>query len=376
MPDLLYPFKCRAAAAVSADALRWLGRALSEDGLPWDADSLPADAWDQVLTAAEAHQLAPLLYTVLRGRSDCSPGPQLVALKDAFQRSATRTLQMELELRGILAALAAVDPACPCLLLKGAALGRTVYASPAERPIGDLDLLVPRSTLATAGEALIGQGYRLLSPPATGRLGRALYRYRAELAAVGTTDQNRSLLVEFHWTLTEMPYYVDRIDVDEIWHSAQALPALPGAQIPDPAVLLLHACSHLALHHSQNLSLIWLVDLDRLARWKALDWDQVMRLAEAWGLGLAVKAGLDAARRWLNTPIPAAVDRTLTRLAADPVGQAMWGLGDELLPGRRWLRIRASWAAFSVRQRITYASWLALRALFRPLEWYRNRDHR
>lgn len=374
MPDLLYPFKCR-AAAVSDDVLHWMGRALSGDGLPQNAGSLPADAWDQALTAAAAHQLTPLLYTVLRGRPDCAPGPRLVAMKDAFQRSATRSLRMELELRGVLAALAAPGAACPCMLLKGAALGRTVYASPAERPTGDLDLLVPRSTLATAGQALVGQGYRLLGPPATGRLGRALYRYRAELAAVGTTDQNRSLLIELHWTLTEMPYYVDRIDVDEIWRGAQDLPALPGAQIPDPAVLMLHACAHLALHHSQNLRLIWLVDLDRLARWKTLDWERVIRLAEAWGLGLAVEAGLGAARRWLNTPIPASVDSALTRLAADPVGRAMWGLGDELLPGRRWLRIRASWAAFDARQRTTYAGWLALRALSRPLEWRRNRDH-
>ena len=31
----------------------------------------------------------------------------------------------------------------PVLLLKGAALGRMVYGSPAERPISDFDLLIP-----------------------------------------------------------------------------------------------------------------------------------------------------------------------------------------------------------------------------------------
>ncbi len=373
MPDLLYPFKCRATATVPVDVLRWMGRTLSSGGLLPDACPLPSDAWDQALAAASAHQLAPLLYTVLRNRPDCAPAERLAALQDAFQRSAARSLRMELELCNVLAALAGPGAASSCLLLKGAALGRTVYASPAERPAGDLDLLVPQTDLAVAGQALAGQGYQLLGPPATGRLGRALYRYRAELAAVGTTDTNRSLLVELHWTLTELPYYVERIDIAEIWRGAQDLPALPGARIPAPAALLLHACAHLALHHSRDLRLIWLVDLDRLARWEALDWEQVTRLAETWGLGLAVQAGLGAAGRWLGTPTPAAVERTLTRLAADPVGQAMWGLGDEQLPGRRWLRIRATWAAFNTRQRARYAGWLALRTLCRPLE--RHGDH-
>lgn len=372
MPDLLYPFRCRPAAAVPADVLRWLGRALSGAGHLKNEDSLPAGAWDQTLTAAVTHQLAPLLYTVLRNQPDCAPAARLTELQDAFQRSATRSLRVELELSGILAAFAAPGGACPCLLLKGAALGRTVYASPAERPAGDLDLLVRRSDLAAAGQALAGRGFRLLGAPAAGRLGRALYRYRAELAAVGATDANRGLLVELHWTLTEMPYYVDRIDIGAVWRGAQDLPVLPGAQVPAPAVLLLHACAHLALHHSRDLRLIWLVDLDRLARWEALDWDQVARLAEAWGLGLAVQAALDAAGRWLGTPTPAAVGRALDSLAADPVARAMWGLGDELLPGRRWLRIQATWAALDARQRVRYAGWLALRALFRPLEWHRN----
>ena len=40
------------------------------------------------------------------------------------------------------------------MLLKGAALGRLVYGSPADRPIGDLDLLIPAGRLDAAREAM------------------------------------------------------------------------------------------------------------------------------------------------------------------------------------------------------------------------------
>jgi len=142
--------------------------------------------------------------------------------------------------------------------------------------------------------------------------------------------------------------------------------------VHDPAVLLLHACAHLALHHRRDLHLIWLVDMDRLICRAALDWARVLHLAEAGGLGLAVGACLGAAGRWLGTRVPAAVREELVRLAADPAGRAMWGLGDELMTGRWWRRAAATWAAFDGRQRGRYAAWLALRVAYRPVEWMRR----
>ncbi|MGQ9768533.1 MAG: hypothetical protein ACUVSS_14750 [Anaerolineae bacterium] len=82
-----------------------------------------------------------------------------------------------------------------------------------------------------------------------------------------------------------------------------------------------------------------------------------------------MQPSLEAADRWLGTPVPAAVRAALARLASDPIGRAMWGLGDEQLPGRWWRRPWATWAAFDARQRARYAGWLALRTVYRPLEW-------
>ncbi len=361
------PFALRGASLPEA-WLRWLARVLA--GGP--AGTPPAGDWRAALSAVEAHSLAPLLYATLKHTAAANnlPADMFPALAAAFQASAARSLRMEMALERITAALAGRD--VPCLLLKGAALGRTVYASPAERPVSDFDLLAPRASLAAAQRALAGLGYARLSPPADGRLGRWLYRYKAESVAMGRAAGNQGLLVEVHWTLTELPYYIEAIDIAEAWRAAGPAPGLPGAGIPDPATLLIHGCAHLALHHSRDLRLIWLVDLHRLVTGAALDWQRVLHLAETWRLGLAVAAGLDAAGRWLGTAVPGDVRAALAHLAADPAGRAMWGLGDELLAGRWWRRAAATWAAFDGRQRIRYAAWLALRAAYRPVEWIRR----
>ncbi len=424
------PFRLPAEAQLSDSWLGWLGAALTAD----DGSRIPAppSGWAEVLPALDAHRLAPLLYTQLRNHATPSSAQFLAALAEAFRASAVRSLRMETELARVLAGLAAAE--VPCLLLKGVALGQLVYPSPAERPVSDLDLLVPRERLAQAAAVLAGLGYRLHGPSPQGRLGQSFYRYRAELPAVGTLPENQGLLVELHWSLAELPYYMDRINMAEVWESARPLggrrtldnddgrrtldnddgrrtlvrnsdpsgrrtlvrvtgrtphlgaehrmDAAPWCgtqdgrrtsvrdllQIPDPAVLLLHACAHLALHHSRDLRLIWLVDLDRLAR-SGLDWGRVVALAEQWGLGHAAIVALSAAQRWLGTPLPSSVSDALAELPEDPVGRSMWGLGDEKLPGRWWRRALATWAAFDARQRLGYAGWLALRVALRPAEW-------
>jgi hypothetical protein len=167
--------------------------------------------------------------------------------------------------------------------------------------------------------------------------------------------------------LVELPYYVERIPMREIWATTRPAESLPGASLPDPATLLLHGCAHVALHHSRALRLIWLVDVDRLARSEALDWDALIERSDRWGLGLAAHVTLKAAAAWLGTPLPAAAMARLARQAGTPVLRAMWGLGDEV-PGGARRRARATWAAFSGNQRLRYGAWLATRVLARPFE--------
>ena len=242
-----------------------------------------------------------------------------------------------------------------------------MYGSPAARLVNDLDLLIPADNVEEARAAVALLGYDAHGPLGSGRFGRWQRRYRCELQMVCADPARLGLLVELHWSLVELPYYVERIPMSEVWATTRPAERLPGAVMPDPATLLLHSCAHVALHHSRTLRLIWLVDVDRLARSAALDWDALTERSERWGLGLAAYATLKATAAWLATPLPADAMTRLAQQADDPVLRSMWGLGDEV-PGGARHRARVTWAAFSGRQRLRYGAWMASRALVRPFE--------
>ncbi len=369
------PFELRPGAEVSPGWLCWLGHALRPDSR---ALAPPPDDALAVLPALDAHGLLPLLYLRLRDSLPRpepveEPSPVLQALAEGFQANALRSYLMELELARITAGLAA--KAVPVALLKGAATGRMVYDSFAARPVNDLDLLVPAARVTDGRDALAALGYRPHGPLGDGQFGRWQRRYRAELQMVCGLPDRQGLLVEFHWSLVELPYFIDRIPMQDVWATAGPCASLPGASLLDPASLLLHTCAHVASHHSRDLRLIWLVDVDRLARWQALDWESVLERAGRWGLGLAAHAVIEAASRWLGTPLPPDIMVRLAEMAGDPVSQAMWGLGDER-PGRARRRARATWGAFTTRQRLRYGAWLLLRALARPFETMRRNAYR
>lgn len=326
--------------------------------------------WAALLPALRLHLLTPFVYARLRRTAVWPQLPPAVqaALADDFQEHSLRTVRLQTELEAIAAALRGAG--VPVALLKGAALGRLVYDSPAERPMGDIDLLIPADKLGAARRALAQRGYQ-----AQGLywLAERQQRFRAELPFVCRAPERHGLLVELHWSLVELPYYIAHLPIDELWRTAAPLPELPGAWLPDPAALLLHACAHWALHHSGDESLLWLLDIDRLLRCRGLDWDVLLERAARWQLSAAVRPLIERSVAELGSPAPPAALAALRALPPAPEEAQMRGLGDHR-PGRAWRRLRATWQVFDGRQRAAYAGWLALRALlWLPEAWQRSR---
>lgn len=369
-PPAIGRFTVAARAPVPSPWLSWLGEALRPGTRPLSA--LPALDAETVASVLNFHGVAPLLY--LRLRSDplwhrLTPTLQQ-ELAASYQLNTVRSFLLQEEVTRIAAALAAQPT--PVMLLKGLALAQAVYDNLAERPVNDLDLLLPAAQIDTAQQALADLGYRAVGLRWLGRWQR---RYRSELPMV-CADQSgprAGLLAELHWSLVESPYYVDRVATEAIWRRSRPAAWPPDARLPDLSTLLLHSAAHMALHHSQHLRLIWLVDVDRLARRPDLDWDDVLARAAAWGFGLALQAALEAGNIWLGTPSPAAVRERLAVLAAEPAAQVMWGVGDERA-GRAWQRAWATWRVLGPRQRLRYAAWLGLRAVARPVEAWEQRS--
>jgi hypothetical protein len=305
-----------------------------------DAQALAAQddvAWDDLLGAARAGGVAPLLYHAVRGGGMLPPTLEDQLRIDYFA-NAKRNLLLFQELEDMLQALARQD--VPVILLKGAALAEAVYGNVAVRPMGDVDLLVEETDVPTALRVVAGSGYEITPPRA----------YRCEV--MGRKAGEHSALIEIHWNLFVPFYYQYAMPMDWFW--ATGLPLEVGeasTSMLGPEAQVLHLCGHLALHHgaAKDPRLLWLYDLAVVvARYEhSMDWDLLLSRAQAYDLVLPLQRLLPQLHAVWDTPIPPGVLERLADLepshtekhiiqrlesAHGPAVQRLWeGLGD--LPG-------------------------------------------
>jgi hypothetical protein len=178
----------------------------------------PAFDWAAVDEVARCELLAPLLYRILQGRGILPAG-----LEDAWRGLYAGSLRRNLLLLGELDdVLQALEPAASApILLKGAALLRTVYDDAGMRPMNDIDLLLRQLDVPAALRLLAGLGYAVDQP----------FTYWGEVAA---HRQGRFLAdVDLHWSLIGLPHYLSIIPPGWPWASAR--PATGGGA---PALVL------------------------------------------------------------------------------------------------------------------------------------------
>lgn len=185
----------------------------------------------------------------------------------------------------------------PIVVLKGAVLRSTVYGEAAERPIGDIDVLLVPDQVEPAVAALRAAGYE---HPWADHIQESYRQHHFHIRLV----RANGLQVEVHWDLERpgSPFHFDPAAV-----IARARPVTPDGGVPRlhpaPEDMLLHLAS-------QNLedgfsSLRRLVDLDRvIAGYPELDWDQLARSAREGGLTTVLALSLQLAHILLGTALP------------------------------------------------------------------------
>ncbi|HET9228542.1 MAG TPA: nucleotidyltransferase family protein, partial [Thermoanaerobaculia bacterium] len=125
--------------------------------LAGDSAALAALAADPAAAdLARVHRVGPAL--ALRARRLGIAGPAAESWRRGLIAVAAHRLHIEDRLRGVGAALGAAG--VPWLPLKGCDLGARAYRDPEERPVGDIDVLIPRAELPRAQEALRAAGWR------------------------------------------------------------------------------------------------------------------------------------------------------------------------------------------------------------------------
>ncbi|HKA86227.1 MAG TPA: nucleotidyltransferase family protein [Haliangiales bacterium] len=306
---------------------------------PGPAEELDADLCD--LAAREG--LAPLLGArIARGEIDA--GSAGAALARAHREELARGLMRERAVRLLGRALA--QAGIPWLLLKGAALERSVYA-PGERPMHDVDVLVPAARFADAGRLARGVGAEPLGPasrPVTGR-----FEYAAAFALPPGVG------VEIHRAVGPSPLFA--VDVAALFRRASA--CTDGALVPDATDLFLLLALH-AAKHGFCLPFRSVVDGLRLAAAGTVDRGALVARARAFRARRALAAwvgvlesfGLDAdfaaAVRAALPPTAVAAAAMLARSAPWPHDGGGWprrariALSVEGWRGAGWLLLRAA----------------------------------
>jgi hypothetical protein len=224
-------------------------------------------------------------------------------LRGEWRRAAQRLLvrgahQLDLA-RRVMDLLAAAS--LRALPLKGAALAERLYASVAERPMADVDVLV-LDRPEHAQKRLEGEGFRVVE--------------RAD-HAIALREPESGGIVELHRTLTSCGALFP-IDGEGLWfrrrHGEGAI-----AHSPSAADLLVALALHAAFQHGLVLSLVQFLDLRRLLERERPTLEAVLEVAAAARAEGALLVALAAARAVVGAqPAPALVHALEARVS-EPV---------------------------------------------------------
>lgn len=297
-------------ATDAATIERLLARAVLS-GFPFNAASanepeIRAEQWRVLLPSAEEHGLAPLLYASLKKRDalrSISPVASK-ALADAYWRANIANWLAYEELQALLQACEGEQ--IPAVVLKGPALGSTLYPDPALRPFSDLDLLFQRRDMERMSALLVAQGYEptLINEECDD------FEQSKEFARRG----KKPSVVETHWHILDAPYYHARIPIEWFWERTVEFEVRgTRARGLSPEAQLLYLCAHFALHHGAR-RMIWSYDIALLvSRYQAVwRWDEVLATAERFALSGALCTSLSLMHDYWGVAAPAPIMERLS----------------------------------------------------------------
>jgi Uncharacterised nucleotidyltransferase len=281
--------------------------ARGRDGEPWNG-ALDVSLVDQ----ARRHDVAPLVYRALHRTGAWARQPDDVRQALTLIAGETALLdQLRLEHdRRVIAALTAAG--VPPLIFKGAALAHCHYSESWLRPRVDTDLLIRASGRIAAAVVLERLGYWRADRPTGDHVTHQFTYVRATPAG--------RIEYDVHWKIADPQVFADVLTVDEAAQRSVPVPALgdTARAIGDVDALVV-ACTHRVAHHFDTDCLLFLYDIDLLARrLDAADWDRVAAIAAQRRVRQVCARGLTLAAGLLETPIPPRVSRALTVDESEP----------------------------------------------------------
>lgn len=255
--------------------------------------------WPVIMERARSHQVYPLVY---RSLSDLgfSGVPEAVqsGLRNLYLANALRNQLLAEELARVLSLLG--DAAIPVIPLKGVPLALALFADPAARVCGDIDILVPPADILRAIDLILASGYRAeINHPYFSKLALRHGRH----FSVSREGRGISFVLEVHWILVQHSSKNSEA-VRDLWAEtrSQTCFEVPARSL-SPEWEFLYLCMHAADHDWQVLK--WLVDIHQIVLSGTVNWRKAMEEAERLELGPVIRQTLAVSSLLLGTPLPA-----------------------------------------------------------------------
>jgi hypothetical protein len=222
---------------------------------PRSAERLHADEWTSLFSLARAESLMGSLAYRLQGLALPETAELLLedARNDADQGRRQALWEAEMARRAL------APTGVPVLLLKGTAYAASGISAALGRSIGDLDILVPRHSLAKVETALLGAGWEWVKEDAYDDL--YYRRWMHELPPLIHRDRDR--MIDVHHTILPL---TARNTPDAAALIADSLALNNGLRVLSPPDMIVHAAAHLLADGDLAGGLRNLWDIDRMLR--------------------------------------------------------------------------------------------------------------
>jgi hypothetical protein len=258
--------------------------------------------WNKFISVLMPHKILPLLYWKIKHLTPELRPPKEITnqMLQRFLMSSHLSLKIEKQLGEIIETFD--RDGISIRVLKGPALARIVYPSPATRPSGDIDILVCPEQMIQARETLSGMGYKCLE-----KRFETFRDFHCDEEFVHIKDPKNNIRVEIHWALNMFSNIKWKIDINEIASRSVEV------ETPDlsfktlhPADNLIHAALHMLIRHPQDIRLIWIHDCAVLARYLTLTngWKMLLESNKDREVSIILKIALKMAQIWYNLKVP------------------------------------------------------------------------
>jgi hypothetical protein len=283
-----------------------------------NVESFSLEDWDRLIATASSEGLSPLIYSSLLQAGKLQSQPESVRHRLSAAYAVTwlqnESLLKELEILNERCGRAGI----PVVLLKGVCFALTIYPDIGLRPMGDMDILVPRDRLKEAAGFATTQGFTETLPEAAPGIDEMLSLH-VRLQKPGPPP----LTLEIHDGLVGGRLFTFAAPVDWFWRQTEPLAGaaserFPSAQMLTPSAQLLYAAAHAMLQHGGRGSpLRWFLDMHLLITHysERLDWNLLVSQARTFEWSSALAAALLQTKACFNTPLPDHVTASLGQVS-------------------------------------------------------------